>query len=274
LTFLQAFFLGIIQGLTEFLPVSSSGHLVLLQHLFGLKEPALFFDISLHVGTLAAVVFFFRKEVIAIIAALLHGLSLLMKGKITLAGLYSDTHVKMAVLIVIGTLPTVIIGLLFKPLAEQLFSSLFLVGIMLMVTGGFLWSTRWIKGTGDGIQGFTPKKAVWIGITQGLAILPGISRSGATITAALFLGINRETAARYSFRLSIPAIVGAEILSLMDLPMETTVSLQATLLGTITAGIVGYASLKMLVYIVSKGRLYIFSSYCWLVGSIILIAGC
>ncbi len=274
MTFLQAFFLGIIQGLTEFLPVSSSGHLVLLQHLFGLKEPALFFDISLHVGTLAAVVFFFRKELGAIIAAILRGLSLLVKGQTTLAVLYSDTHVKMGVLIVVGSIPTVIIGLLFKHLAEQIFSSLFLVGLMLMVTGGFLWSTRWIKGAGDGIRGFTPKKAVWIGITQGLAILPGISRSGATITAALFLGINRETAARYSFLLSIPAIVGAEMLSLMDLPMESTVSLNATLMGTVSACIVGYASLKMLVYIVGKGRLYFFSPYCWLVGSIILIAGC
>ncbi|MBW2592071.1 MAG: undecaprenyl-diphosphate phosphatase [Deltaproteobacteria bacterium] len=274
MTTLQALFLGIIQGVTEFLPVSSSGHLVLLQHLFGLEEQALFFDISLHVGTLAAVVFFFRKEVGSIIAALWRGLALLIKGKTSMAQLYSDMDVKMAVLIVAGCVPTAIIGLMFKQWSEQIFSSLFLVGIMLILTGGFLWSTRWIKKTGGGIEGFAIKNAVMIGIIQGLAILPGISRSGSTITAALFLGINRETAARYSFLLSIPAIVGAEILSLMDLSLETAISLKATLIGTVTACVVGYASLKMLVYIVSKGRLYIFSPYCWLVGVIILIAGC
>ncbi len=267
-------FLGIIQGLTEFLPVSSSGHLVLLQHLFGLKEQTLFFDISVHVGTLAAVVFFFRKEVGSIVAALWRGLTLLIKGRITVAQLYLDMDVKMAVLIVVGCVPTAIIGLMFKQWAEHIFSSLFLVGIMLILTGSFLWSTRWIKKTGGGIQRFAIKNAVLIGIVQGLAILPGISRSGSTITAALFLGINRETAARYSFLLSIPAIVGAEILSLMDLTPETAISFKTTLVGTVTACVVGYASLKMLVYIVGKGRLYIFSPYCWLVGFIILIAGC
>jgi len=274
MTLIQALFSGIIQGLTEFLPVSSSGHLVLLQHLFGLKEQALFFDISLHMGTLAAVVFFFRKEVGSIITAVLRGLALLVRGKTAMAQLYADMDVRMAVLIVAGCVPTAIIGLVFNNLAERIFSSLFLVGIMLILTGGFLWSTRWIKKTGDGIERFSIKNAVWIGIIQGLAILPGISRSGSTITAALFLGINRETAARYSFLLSIPAIVGAEILSLMNLPPEMTVSLKATLTGTATACIVGYVSLKMLVYIVGRGRLYIFSPYCWLVGAIILIAGC
>lgn len=274
MTLIQALFSGIIQGLTEFLPVSSSGHLVLLQHLFGLKEQALFFDISLHMGTLAAVVFFFRKEVGSIITAVLRGLALLVRGKTAMAQLYADMDIRMAVLIVAGCVPTAIIGLVFNNLAERIFSSLFLVGIMLILTGGFLWSTRWIKKTGDGIERFSIKNAVWIGIIQGLAILPGISRSGSTITAALFLGINRETAARYSFLLSIPAIVGAEILSLMNLPPEMTVSLKATLTGTATACIVGYVSLKMLVYIVGRGRLYIFSPYCWLVGAIILIAGC
>jgi len=274
MTLIQALFSGIIQGLTEFLPVSSSGHLVLLQHLFGLKEQALFFDISLHMGTLAAVVFFFRKEVGSIITAVFRGLALLVRGKTAMAQLYADMDIRMAVLIVAGCVPTAIIGLVFNNLAERIFSSLFLVGIMLILTGGFLWSTRWIKKTGDGIERFSIKNAVWIGIIQGLAILPGISRSGSTITAALFLGINRETAARYSFLLSIPAIVGAEILSLMNLPPEMTVSLKATLTGTATACIVGYVSLKMLVYIVGRGRLYIFSPYCWLVGAIILIAGC
>jgi len=273
MTFIQAFFLGIVQGLTEFLPVSSSGHLMLLQHLFGLKEQALFFYISLHVGTLVAVVFFFRKEVGSIIAALWRGFALLIKGRTTMMQLYSDPDVKMAVLIVVGCVPTAIIGLCFNHLAERIFSSLFIVGIMLIITGVFLWSTRWIKTTGGGIRRFAIKNAVLIGIIQGLAILPGVSRSGSTITAALFLGINRETAARYSFLLSIPAIVGAEILSLMDLPLEMAVSLQATLIGTVTACIVGYVSLKMLVYIVGKGRLYLFSPYCWLIGVVILIAG-
>lgn len=267
---IQAIVLGIIQGLTEFLPVSSSGHLVLSQHLFGLEEPELFFDISVHVGTLVAVVIFFRKEIQSIVVSLAHFNALLFKREVSLGDAWKDADVKLALLIIIGSVPTAIIGLLLHKVTDHLFSSVFLVGCALIVTGLFLWATRWIR-EGEDIPDFTIKNALVIGVVQGMAIVPGISRSGSTIVAGLFLGLPREIAARYSFLLSIPAIVGAEILSLRDASVHALDGV--TILGTITAGIVGYCALKLLVYIVKMGQMHLFSPYCWLVGIIALILG-
>jgi len=268
---IQAVILGIVQGLTEFLPISSSGHLVLFQHLFGLKEPELFFDISVHAGTLVAVILFFRKDLWAIIVSVIHFLSLFLKKQASFNDIQENADVKMAFLIIVGSIPTGIIGLLFKQIAEQLFSSVFIVGFMLLVTGLLLWITRRVKAVGRNITGFSVKDALIIGVVQGLAITPGISRSGSTIATGLLLGLNREMAARYSFLLSIPAIVGAEILSLKDVSFQAIDT--SVILGTIAAGIVGYFSLTLLVYIVKKGQLHIFSPYCWAIGIVALIFG-
>ena len=268
----QAIILGLIQGLTEFLPVSSSGHLVLFQHLFGLKESALFFDVSVHMGTLIAVVIFFRKDIISIIVSLIRFIGQLSGHEKSFRHIHDDHDLKMAMLIIAGSVPTAIIGLLFKEMADRIFSSVLLVGCMLLLTGCFLWSTRWLKQEGNDISGFSIKNAFIIGIIQGLAILPGISRSGSTIVAGLFLNLNRETAARYSFLLSIPAIAGAEILSLKDLGHGASFDMNV-LMGSVTACIVGYCALAMLVYIVRKGQMYLFSPYCWLVGIIALAIG-
>ncbi len=197
----QAIILGIIQGLTEFLPISSSGHLVLFQHIFGLKEPELFFDICVHLGTLVAVIIFFRKDLITIITSLIHGSVKFIKKEASLSELFQKPDIKLAVLIVIGSVPTAILGLLFKKISDQLFSSLIIVGVMLIVTGIILWCTRWIKKNGRLIDGFSIKNSLVIGIIQGLAIIPGISRSGSTIAFGLFLGIERETAARFFYLL-------------------------------------------------------------------------
>lgn len=265
----QAIVLGIVQGLTEFLPISSSGHLVLFQQLFGLEEPALFFDISVHVGTLAAVILFFYKDILSILISAKRTTVLLAKKQVTVADAIKDPDIRLMLFIVIGSVPTAIIGLFLNQIAERLFSSVFIVGITLILTGGVLALTFWLKE--DGAGRFTGGKAFVIGIVQGLAVMPGISRSGSTIVTGLFLGLSRETAARFSFLLSIPAIVGAEILSLKD---ASAASLDVvTILGTITAAVVGYLSLKMLIYIVGKGRLYIFAPYCWLIGLTSLIIG-
>ena len=266
----QAIILGIIQGLTEFLPVSSSGHLVLFQHLFGLEEPELFFNISVHVGTLVAVVIFFRKEIQSIIVSLARFSALLFKREASFDDAWKDADVKLALLIVIGSIPTAFIGLMLHKVTDIIFSSIFLVGCALIVTGLVLWGTRWIKEEEDAPD-FTIKNALVIGVVQGMAIIPGISRSGSTIVAGLFLGLSRETAARYSFLLSIPAIVGAEILSLREASLHALDGV--TILGTITAGIVGYCALKLLVYIVKAGQMHLFSPYCWIVGIIALIWG-
>ena len=273
MTTLEAVVLGIIQGLTEFLPVSSSGHLVLFQQIFGLKEAELFFDVCVHLGTLVAVILVFHREIGNIIAALLRLLSLAGQKDKFLQQLESDPDVKMAWLIIIGSIPTAILGLMFHNIADRLFSSPFFTGLMLVVTGLLLWLTRRARldGKKTGLAGFSRTKAFIIGIVQGLAIIPGISRSGSTISIGLLLGINRETAARYSFLLSIPAIVGAGLLSLKDGLSQTDPVIRLSLLGAVSAALVGYGALKVLLRMVKRGHLYVFAPYCWLVGILAIV---
>ena len=269
----EAIILGIIQGLTEFLPVSSSGHLVLFQQLFGLKEAELFFNICVHLGTLVAVIIVFRQEIIKIISALWQLVSLAGEKEKFLQKVKSDPEFKMAVFIVIGSIPTAILGLLFVSIADRLFSSALITGLMLMVTGLLLWLTRkaGTHAVSTSIGHLTPGKAFIIGIVQGLAIIPGISRSGSTISTGLMLGVDRETAARYSFLLSIPAIVGAGLLSLKEGFSQTNPAIWISLLGAVPAALVGYGALKSLLHMVKKGRLYVFAPYCWLVGILAIL---
>ncbi|MCP3953653.1 MAG: undecaprenyl-diphosphate phosphatase [Desulfobacterales bacterium] len=267
----EAVVLGVVQGLTEFLPVSSSGHLVLFQNLLGLKEPLLAFDISVHVGTLFAVVIYFFKDIIAILKALVKWLSVLPDRQAATALLTEDREIRIALLIITGSIPTAILGLLFKNIAETLFSSVTIVGVTLIITGIILWATRWISGKGHGIRKLTVKNSFAIGVIQGLAILPGISRSGSTIAAGLWLGLDRETAARYSFLLSIPAVAGAGLLGVGDLIGQDSLSTTIIATGTLVSCIVGYASLKLLVWMVRRGRLHFFAPYCAVLGCLALI---
>ena len=269
----EAILLGIIQGLTEFLPVSSSGHLVLFQHLFGLKEAELFFDVCVHLGTLVAVVIVFRQEIIKIISALLQLASSDRQKEKFLQKVDSNPELKMALFIVIGSIPTAVLGLFFASIADRLFSSTLITGLMLVVTGLLLWVARKAKSQAGAANSghLTKGKAFIIGIVQGLAIIPGISRSGSTISAGLLLGINRETAARYSFLLSIPAIVGAGLLSIKDGVSQSDPVISMSLLGAVTAAMVGYGALKSLLHLVKKGRLYVFAPYCWLVGILAIL---
>jgi undecaprenyl-diphosphatase len=270
---IEAIVLGIIQGLTEFLPVSSSGHLVLFQQLFGLKEAELFFDVCVHLGTLVAVIAVFHREIRNIITALLRLVSSAREKETISRQIESDPELKMALLILIGSIPTAVLGLMFHNIADQLFSSSFLTGLALLVTGLLLWLTRRAKADNKkaGIQDFSKTHAFIIGIVQGLAIIPGISRSGSTISIGLLLGIGRETAARYSFLLSIPAIVGAGALSLKDGMSQTDPVIRLALLGAAAAALVGYAALKVLLRMVQKGHLYVFAPYCWLVGILAIL---
>jgi undecaprenyl-diphosphatase len=273
MNYTEAILLGIIQGLTEFLPVSSSGHLVLFQQLFGLKEAELFFDVCVHLGTLLAVIVVFHREIQNIIAALWRLISLAGQKETILQQIESDPDLKMALLIVIGSIPTAVLGLAFHGIADQLFSSSFFTGLMLMVTGLLLWLTRRAKpgDRGTDIEGFSRTKALIIGMVQGLAIIPGISRSGSTISTGLLLGIRREVAARYSFLLSIPAIIGAGLLSLKEGLSQTDLAIQISLLGAIIAAFVGYWALKSLLHVVRNGRLHLFAPYCWLAGILAIV---
>ncbi len=268
----HAIILGAIQGFTEFLPVSSSGHLVLFQHLLGFKEAELLFDISVHLGTLFAVFFFFRHDIFAVILSVLRYLKTVFKtGSFTIGN--EDSDLKLAFLIIIGSIPTAIIGLLFHKVAEQMFSSVLISGSMLILTGIILSFTRHVKNSDKGISLFSVKDAFIIGISQGLAVMPGLSRSGTTISTGLFLGLNHETAARYSFLLSIPAILGATLLSLGDFTGGNIAATKIYMTGAFVSGLTGYLALQILFYVVKKGRLHYFSPYCLIIGIISIIAG-
>ena len=268
---IEAIVLGAVQGLTEFLPVSSSGHLVLFQNLFGLKEPELLFDICLHVGTLVAVHVVFYRDILEILKALIQIL-----GRMKTAGGFwrlcqIDPAIRMALLVVAGSVPTAVIGLLFKEITDQLFGSTVIVGCMLIITGTLLWLTRKIRTAGRPIERTTVKDALIIGIVQGLAILPGISRSGSTISTALFLGVDRKLAGRYSFLLSIPAIVGALVLGIDAPELATSIPLTTILAGSLVSAAVGWLALVILLRVVDRGQLHRFAPYCWIVGLVTLV---
>lgn len=255
---LTAALLGVIQGITEFLPISSSGHLVLFQHLFGLKEPALFFDTTLHVGTLTAVAVFFAKDIRQMI---LEGLGARKRG----------AHSRLLLWVIVATVPTGIIGIVFKKQLEELFQDPFFSGLMLIATGLLLLATRFLRPEYNARINIGIISALTIGISQGIAIIPGISRSGATIACGLFLGLERELAGRFSFLLSIPAILGAVILQLKGEEIAR-IGIAPLTAGFFGAAVVGLLSLRFLMGIVKTGRFYLFAPYCWLVGMASMVA--
>lgn len=262
--------LGVIQGLTEFLPVSSSGHLVLFQDILGFREPQIFFDISVHVGTLLAICAYFFKDLKAVITALFAVFVNPAGPKDLLKRLNLNPDARLAGMILVGTVPTGIIGLLIRPVAEKVFSSIGFVGIMLLVTGAALWLTRGFKREGRSLSQITVWDALCIGIVQGVAVMPGISRSGATIAAGLFRGVGRDASVRYSFLLSIPAVAGAMLLELGDVSTSCLPPAGAVMTGGFAAAVVGYFSLKVLIRVVGKGAFHVFAPYCWFAGMVAL----
>jgi undecaprenyl-diphosphatase len=267
-------FLGFVQGVTEFLPVSSSGHLVIFQSLFGMDEPQVFLDVMLHIGTLAAVFIVFRKDILEIARAAL---------RIAATRKIGETSAdKMLAAIVVGSAPTAIIGFLFAEQFEKMFASMTSVGVGLLITGCLLMLTEWrareaLARATNGSGGLRCLQAAVIGVAQGIAITPGISRSGSTIAVALLLGVPREMAARFSFLLSIPAILGALLFELKDYSPAGGIGvagdLPAILAGTLVAAGVGIVSLRILLRIVEQGRISLFAYYCWLLGLLAIAAG-
>ena len=272
---LQAIILGVVQGLTEFFPVSSSGHLVLFQHLFGLREPALFFDISVHVGTLLAVLLYFYKDIANLFKSVFRFFAqIFMPGTNPFPGWRHDPDLKMAGLILVGSIPTTILGLGFHQIADQLFASLLVVGFALCFTAVLLLGTRLVKSGGRGIIEFTLWGALIIGVAQGMSVIPGISRSGATIAACLMLGLNRDAAARFSFLLAIPAILGALVLNVVSGSAGWGGLSPAVIgLGVLTSAGVGYLALATLIKIVRHGQLFYFAPYCLVIGVVVLLVG-
>jgi undecaprenyl-diphosphatase len=270
MSLLQALFLGLIQGLTEFLPVSSSGHLAIFQNLFGLKEPSLFFDVAVHFGTLLATVIVLRQEVYTLVKGLLSFFSHLVSKKETSPGEDARKMARLAGLIVIGLLPIVLVGFFLQDTITFLFGSLRAVGIFLVVTGILLWTTRAVKEGGKATTTMSMADALTIGIAQACAVCPGISRSGATIACGLFRHLKKTEAVRFSFLLSIPAIIGAMVLK-WENPLLHEGELLNLIFGTLMATIVGYICLRVLIGMVQRGHLHYFSPYCWVLGSVAVI---
>ena len=261
----QGIILGILQGLTEFLPVSSSGHLVLGQIYFDITEAGLAFDVSVHMGTLAAVLVVYFSDIREILGAVFR---FVMAPRQT----QTDENLNFAWCILAGSVPTAIIGFGLKQFEDILFTSSLLVGAMLLVTGTLLWFSKKYYRDTSVRGGLTLKRALFIGTVQGLAVIPGISRSGSTIAAAMFSGIDRATAARFSFLLSLPAICGAQIISIKDALENGGLIDPATIYGTIVSFIVGLAALKLLLKLVHKGKFHLFAPYCWLAGILALLS--
>ncbi len=251
-----------MQGVTEFLPISSSGHLVFFQSLLGFEGPPLFFDVFLHLGTLFAVIVFFRSDLHDILCALMGKKEGKSEGR---------QGARMLTWVVLATLPTGLMGFLFRGWFETLFSKPKMVGMMLVVTGFVLWLTRYCKAEGRSLERMNWRDALLIGVAQGLAIIPGISRSGATIGTGLFCGLERDLSGRFSFLLSIPAILGATALEFREI--ETPPQMKLTILGTAVAFLDGFVSLKFLMKIIREGKLFHFAYYCWAMGLVMILLG-
>lgn len=254
MTLFESIFLGLVQGLTEFLPVSSSGHLVLFQQLFGIREGVLLFDIAVHLGTLIPVLFIFRDDVKKMLS-------------------FKDN--RLTLLLIAGTIPTGLIGLVFKKPIEDLFISGRAIGFAFMITGLVLWGAESLKRRSKDQETTTWLDAVFVGIMQGIAIVPAISRSGLTIAGSLFRGFDRTWAAKFSFLLSVPAILGAAVLHTKDLVRTggfciVPEQLAIMAAGVFVAAVSGYVSVKIMLRVLTSGSMRGFSIYLWVLGILIL----
>jgi undecaprenyl-diphosphatase len=261
---LQAILLGIVQGITEFLPISSSGHLVLGKALLGIHTQGIAFEVFVHFGTFLAVLTIFWGDCWNILRAWGNVLRHPSPGHWSLC-YQEDPFFRLGFLIVLATIPAVVIGLLFEHQVEAAFSHPLFVSFALLVTGTILLGTRWTKPKDTR---FGVVRAFIIGCAQAFAILPGISRAGSTIAAGMYTGVERSEAARFSFLLALPVILGACVVKGKELlhtgiPAEEGVTL---LIGTIVAYVVGVVALKWLLGVIRRGRLDWFAYYCYAVG--------
>jgi len=252
MTLFEAIILGTIQGLTEFLPISSSGHLVLGQMILDVKIQGNEFEVVTHLGTLVSVLCIFWKEILSLILNI------------------TDKNTREYIFyIILGTIPAAIIGFGAKSYISELFDSVQLVSVALMVTGLILFFSQKVKKNSLTIDA---NKALLIGITQAIAIIPGISRSGITICTALALGMSGKNAAKFSFLLAIPVISGAGLLLALDSQSNITlIPLTSLIMAFLSSFIVGYICLKWLLRLLESGKFYFFGYYCFLIGLIVLL---
>lgn len=254
----DSFLLGLLQGLTEFLPVSSSGHLVLAQALFDIDSGSgITFEVMVHFGTLCSIFVYYKKDIVSLLQG---ALRLLKNPRDT-----EDPGSKLVLFILLSMIPAMIAGFLLKDLIEDLFQSPVWVSCFLIITGFILFSTKFIPA-GNGT--INSRSVLGMGITQAIAIIPGISRSGSTIAAGRHLGLNNEESARFSFLMVIPVIAGATLLELGDaIDAMSEESGLVLLVGFLTAAISGFIALKFLINMLKKHGIHPFAWYCWLAGA-------
>jgi undecaprenyl-diphosphatase len=268
MTILQAIILGIVQGLTEFLPISSSAHLVIVPALLGWDIPANFnfiFDVLVQMGTLLAVIIYFWNDLVEILKAMIAGI----RSKSP----FKESKARLGWLVILATIPAGLSGLLIKPLVESAFSSPSATALMLVVTALILFLAERIGKPKRDLDNLTWVDALWIGLAQTLSIFPGISRSGATISAGLVRNIKRNEAARLSFLMSIPIMLASGFLEVKDLISMTDLStyLLPVIAGVVAAGIIGFLAIRWLLGYLNKHPLYVFSIYCLIAAAVVLI---
>jgi undecaprenyl-diphosphatase len=268
MTYFQAIILGIVQGLTEYLPVSSSAHLVIVPYLLGWSFPedqVFVFDVLVQLGTLVAVIVYFWKDLWGIVVAFFKGIASRKP--------FETSESRMGWLIILASIPGGLAGVLIKPWVEAAFASPAAVGAFLLFTAILLVAAEYISKKERGFTGINWLDALLIGLGQAVAIFPGISRSGATISVAMMRGIKRTDAAKFSFIMSIPIMLAAGLYSALDLPGVANLSsfIPVILVGTVAAAIVGYLSIKWLLSYLTRRPLTDFAIYCAAAGALVLI---
>ena len=275
MSYAEVMLLAVVQGLTEFLPVSSSGHLRVAGALFGWTEPQTLVDVSLHAGTLVAVVAYFRRDVVGILQGLVDSARLLLSGRLREA-LSGVAGTRMALFVILGTLPAAVVGLGWGDVFEGLSADLHFVAWMFIVNGVILLASRNLNipinrsRMNTGAHGMGWVDAVLVGCAQVAGLFRGISRSGSTISMGLVIGMDRETAARYSFLLSIPAILGALVLQLRHgIPADGPAP-SLLIAGIAASALVGLAALAVLMRAVRSGRFHLFGLYTLVLGLLVM----
>ena len=249
---LQAFILGIMQGLTEFLPISSSGHLVLAQHILDVETPGILFEVVLHMGTLVAILIYFYDDIKQLLQSVIKS---------------SENAREYTIYLIIATIPSICVGLLFRDIIETSFT-VSRVKWMLMITGLVVGSTYFFKNKPR--RELVMISALCIGFAQIFALLPGISRSGMTISVALIMGIQHEKAAKFSFFMAIPVLFGAGLLQLFTVDAQANLSLLPLIIGFISSAVTGYLVINWLLAVILRGKFYLFSLYCFVVSLLII----
>lgn len=256
MTVWESLILGIVQGATEFLPVSSSGHLVIVQTLLGIRMQGVLFEVALHVATLVSILMVYRSRVTSLAGGLVSR---------------DPDAVQYVSLLVVATIPAALLGLFAKDFIEGLFDKPATPGVALIVTGAFLWTSR------SALKRAVSERPGWwaallIGMAQACALVPGISRAGATVVAALWLGIRAREAAAFSFLMAVPAIAGAAVLQLPEVQGGLAeIGVVPLLVGSVAAGVTGVLAIRTFVAVLARESFHFFAPYCWAVGAAFLV---